>query len=348
MPQPGSTAPLIPLAKTLRQVAEVGPFFAVRTDPADPTAARAEGYVPLAELYEVGPGTDGTPSAARAPHSPRSPRSPHSPRLGGTSPALRHRHATVAGRLGTDETRVAASLSFQGLAGRLWSMAIGCAVLTGHVPDLGPERLWWHPELSAPNELWLPSPTPSSTPSPTPSSTTSPSLSPTPSPTTGSAPAPAPSPNPCPGDTGREAGTAPGAGAGAADVGLAQQVRTAVLDQHLIPLHRASAASGVSGALLWGNAGSALAGALMVLRDWLRTAPEAGAAAAAGPQGGASAQARALALARDLFAAEPLRESGHWLPDSRPPFRRTTCCLYYRVPGGGLCGDCVLPRVPGR
>lgn len=23
-------------------------------------------------------------------------------------------------------------------------------------------------------------------------------------------------------------------------------------------------------------------------------------------------------------------------------FRRTTCCLYYRLPGGGLCGDCAL------
>ena len=28
--------------------------------------------------------------------------------------------------------------------------------------------------------------------------------------------------------------------------------------------------------------------------------------------------------------------------------RRTTCCLYYEVPGGGLCGDCVLSRVPER
>jgi ferric iron reductase protein FhuF len=23
-------------------------------------------------------------------------------------------------------------------------------------------------------------------------------------------------------------------------------------------------------------------------------------------------------------------------------FRRRSCCLYYRVPGGGICGDCVL------
>jgi len=25
-----------------------------------------------------------------------------------------------------------------------------------------------------------------------------------------------------------------------------------------------------------------------------------------------------------------------------PEFRRTSCCLYYRIPGGGYCGDCVL------
>jgi iron complex transport system ATP-binding protein len=27
-------------------------------------------------------------------------------------------------------------------------------------------------------------------------------------------------------------------------------------------------------------------------------------------------------------------------------YRRTSCCLYYRVPGGGLCGDCVLTTQP--
>lgn len=28
--------------------------------------------------------------------------------------------------------------------------------------------------------------------------------------------------------------------------------------------------------------------------------------------------------------------------------RRTTCCLFYLAPGAGLCGDCVLDRVPVR
>jgi len=45
--------------------------------------------------------------------------------------------------------------------------------------------------------------------------------------------------------------------------------------------------------------------------------------------------------ARDLGAAllaGPLAGTGE-LPDG---FVRSTCCLYYRIPGGGYCGDCVL------
>lgn len=29
--------------------------------------------------------------------------------------------------------------------------------------------------------------------------------------------------------------------------------------------------------------------------------------------------------------------------DPGPPFVRRSCCLYYRIPGGGYCGDCVIP-----
>jgi hypothetical protein len=34
-------------------------------------------------------------------------------------------------------------------------------------------------------------------------------------------------------------------------------------------------------------------------------------------------------------------------PDRDWSFRRRSCCLYYRVPGGELCGDCVLSHRPG-
>ncbi|MGH3614812.1 MAG: (2Fe-2S)-binding protein [Pseudonocardia sp.] len=30
------------------------------------------------------------------------------------------------------------------------------------------------------------------------------------------------------------------------------------------------------------------------------------------------------------------------VPDVAWTFRRRSCCLYYRVRDGGLCGDCVL------
>jgi iron complex transport system ATP-binding protein len=29
-------------------------------------------------------------------------------------------------------------------------------------------------------------------------------------------------------------------------------------------------------------------------------------------------------------------------------YRRNSCCLYYRTPRGGLCGDCALDRAPER
>jgi hypothetical protein len=230
--------------RVLREAAGVGPFFAVRTGPGEP---RGQGFVTLAELY----GTD-------------------------PAGALRDRVDLVAGRLGTGEARVAASLAFQGLAGRLWSLALGPAALTGYVPDLAPERLWWHSGLSAPDELWLPDPA-----------------------------------------------ALPGwAGAG-----------LAVLYGHLVPLVRATrAVCPVSERLLWGNAGSALAGTVAVLRGWCRA------------RGRPEAAERVAALARELFADPLLRDTGTPADGSSgaPSFMRRSCCLYYRVPGGGLCGDCAL------
>jgi hypothetical protein len=42
-------------------------------------------------------------------------------------------------------------------------------------------------------------------------------------------------------------------------------------------------------------------------------------------------------VGRDLLS-ESLQGTGTLKPD----FRRSSCCLYYRIPGGGYCGDCVL------
>jgi ferric iron reductase protein FhuF len=56
----------------------------------------------------------------------------------------------------------------------------------------------------------------------------------------------------------------------------------------------------------------------------------------------ANARARALV---DLVAGRKFPEGGtlNWRsPDSPAYFRRHNCCLFYRVPGGGICGDCIL------
>lgn len=80
--------------------------------------------------------------------------------------------------------------------------------------------------------------------------------------------------------------------------------------------------------LLWGNAASALIGTLRVI-------------VAARP---AHADA-ARDLAVRLLGMGRLRGGGV-LRGPGLLFRRRSCCLYYRVPGGGLCGDCCLEEPP--
>ncbi|MFG2663871.1 (2Fe-2S)-binding protein [Streptomyces sp. NPDC048387] len=83
---------------------------------------------------------------------------------------------------------------------------------------------------------------------------------------------------------------------------------------------------GVSERVLRGNAASGLVGALRVLLGRVpgRTAVELAAALLA--EGGALAG-----------TGEFIHEEGLGVA-----FVRRSCCLYYQVPGGGLCGDCVL------
>jgi hypothetical protein len=78
------------------------------------------------------------------------------------------------------------------------------------------------------------------------------------------------------------------------------------------------AQSPLSPRVMWGNVASALYAAPRVLeipaaRPW----------------------------AAEMLQMVPLR--GEMVGD-----RRATCCLFYLVPGGGLCGDCVLSEVPTR
>jgi ferric iron reductase protein FhuF len=103
-----------------------------------------------------------------------------------------------------------------------------------------------------------------------------------------------------------------------------------VVEAHLEPLARALSGRVAIG-LLWGNAASALAGALGVL------------------VGARSALLEpAAAVAAALLETGRLRNTGQLAVSSAGlTLRRRSCCLYYRLPGGGLCGDCCLIRPPG-
>ncbi|MEU7057328.1 (2Fe-2S)-binding protein [Streptomyces sp. NPDC046197] len=182
----------------------------------------------------------------------------------------------VADAIGAPELRVAASVAQQALAARLWSVALGCAVLHGRIPDLDPLLLHWDPDSGAPDDLWL-----------------------------------------------TEVRPLPGDEATVADV---------VLHGHLRPLAAALAdRHRIASGLLWGNAASALAGAARQLDLWAR--------AGGRPQAGDHARH----LAARLLAHPLLLGTGAL---AGTVFRRRSCCLYYRVPGGGVCGDCCFTRAP--
>ncbi|MFC9292677.1 (2Fe-2S)-binding protein [Streptomyces sp. NPDC057011] len=83
---------------------------------------------------------------------------------------------------------------------------------------------------------------------------------------------------------------------------------------------------GVSPKVLRGNAASGLVGALRVLIDRVPGGRAVELAAALLADGGALAGTGTFIHEEGLGVA----------------FVRRSCCLYYRVPGGGLCGDCVL------
>ncbi|MFF4249744.1 IucA/IucC family C-terminal-domain containing protein [Streptomyces sp. NPDC001663] len=100
----------------------------------------------------------------------------------------------------------------------------------------------------------------------------------------------------------------------------AATVADVVLHGHLEPLAAALRAHyRIAPGLLWGNAASALVGAARQLG------------------------APARALTAELLAHPLLAGTGTLTGTA---FRRRSCCLYYRVPGGGVCGDCCFTRPP--
>ncbi|MEH0548506.1 (2Fe-2S)-binding protein [Streptomyces sp. B21-105] len=196
--------------------------------------------------------------------------------------AFRVRKVTRA--LRAPEERIGASVAQQGLAARLWSVALGCAALYGRVPDLAPGLLRWDPDAGAPDDLWL-----------------------------------------------TRVRARPEGPAGVPRT-VAEAVAVTVLEDHLEPLASAlRARCPVAPGLLRGNAASALAATARLLGRW------------ADEHSRPDVAARTRALTAALLAHPLLADTGT-LSDG--VFRRRSCCLYYRVPGGGLCGDCCFTRPP--
>ena len=107
----------------LEDVARLGPFFAIGADPAE---AADPAWHPLSHLYS----------------DPR---------------PLRDRIAHVRRVLDSD-ARVAASVTFQGLAARILAAPFAAAVLHGVVPRLTAAELHFQVSAAAPWPLWCPAP----------------------------------------------------------------------------------------------------------------------------------------------------------------------------------------------
>lgn len=231
------------VAAALADIALLGPFFAVQVGPApDPHA----GWRALTWLY-----TDPEP--------------------------LRRRIAEVGRALDTEESRVAASLTFQSLAARIVSPPLALAALHSVALDVDPDRLYWRPAASGPWPLLVPDPV---------------------------------------GQPTDDAGHA------------AAVLGQALIERHLRPLlATVTGLVEVAEPLLWGNAASSVAAALRIVGEHRPTAATA-----------------ATRLARAVLDTGPL--AGTWTGALPAGFRRRSCCLYYRTPGGGLCGDCGLDSVP--
>jgi iron complex transport system ATP-binding protein len=117
-------------------------------------------------------------------------------------------------------------------------------------------------------------------------------------------------------------GLPPGAGWQGPAEPLLDQLLVQTFTVHLWPLAIAiRSRTRISADLLQDNAASALVNGLRLLDQQL-------------DGGWRPLATRAL--------ADPLLDGSGLLTEGDPGFVRRSCCLYYRTPGGGLCGDCPL------
>lgn len=109
---------------------------------------------------------------------------------------------------------------------------------------------------------------------------------------------------------------------------LADELDARILEPIVLPVLRAFATTfSLSSQVLWGNVASSLAGAQTML-------------GAARPDRAAAGRA----ILGGLLKRGTLHGTGDL--DARGTFRRRSCCLFYRMPGAGVCGDCVLVEAP--
>jgi iron complex transport system ATP-binding protein len=107
-------------------------------------------------------------------------------------------------------------------------------------------------------------------------------------------------------------------------------LHASLVEAHLIPMSEALARSArLAAPIAWGNAAVSITTAARLL----------------GPRAPHRADAIA-SVVRELLARAPLAGGGRLQTGLR--LRRRSCCLFYRSAGGGLCGDCPLPRVARR
>jgi ferric iron reductase protein FhuF len=110
-------------------------------------------------------------------------------------------------------------------------------------------------------------------------------------------------------------------------------IDSGVLSRVVAPLaERFATTFQVSGQVLSGNSASALAGAAAMLT-----------------RSGRNLVLDPVEIVRATIRTSALAGSGAYRPatGSESAFVRNNCCLFYRIPGAGLCGDCVLASPPG-
>ncbi|MBB0232755.1 hypothetical protein FOE67_25510, partial [Streptomyces calidiresistens] len=128
----------------LDRLAAIGPHFVLHHGPDAPLLPSPP------PATTPGPGTEAATPGTAAFHPLADPRAdPRGALLAGAA-------ADTGRRIGTPDPRVGASTLHLGLSARLWSVALGCAVLAGRVPDLDPHRLRWRLPPGGSLELWLP------------------------------------------------------------------------------------------------------------------------------------------------------------------------------------------------